>query len=150
MGLDVSIRYQLTPWLFFNTDANYAHARLVEEPSGKDYIPLAPRISAGGGLSVKHPSGWSGGVQYRYLGDRPANEDNSLSAEGYFITDMNVNYKWGNWSAGVVLENIFNNQWKEAQFGSASQLRNESNPVEDIHFISGTPVNIRGVVKMKF
>lgn len=150
IGIDVSVRYQLNSWLYLNTDANYAHARMADAPSAENYIPLAPRLSATGGLSLKYPSGLKGSIQYRYLGDRPANEDYSLTAKGYFITDINLSYQWKNYSAGIIAENIFNTKWKEAQFASTSQLQNESRPAEDIHFIAGTPFNISGVLKIHF
>jgi hypothetical protein len=36
----------------------------------------------------------SGGIRYRYLKNRLANEDNSIVAKGYFISDLNVNYQY--------------------------------------------------------
>jgi hypothetical protein len=31
---------------------------------------------------------------YRYLKNRPANEDNSIVAKGYAIADFNINYEF--------------------------------------------------------
>ena len=41
-----------------------------------------------GGLSAQFDNGLSGGINYRFIKDRPATEDNSIVAEGYFITDL--------------------------------------------------------------
>ena len=39
----------------------------------------------------------------------------------------------------VSIENLFDAQWREAQFFFASQLRTEAAPVNDIHFTPGVP-----------
>ena len=87
-GMDFSFRYQPLKWLFWNIDVNYTHARALEEPKGEDYIPLAPDLTAITGLSVLHDSGIYGGINARYIKDRPANEDNSIVAIGYTIIDL--------------------------------------------------------------
>ena len=91
-GLDVGIRYQVSDWLYFNTDATFTKAKSLEEVAGQDYIPLSPDLTSSGGLSFRDLGNFSGGISYRFIKDRPANEDNSIVAEGYFITDLNLNY----------------------------------------------------------
>lgn len=149
-GLDFGLRYQLTDWLYLNGDINYTYARSSEEPKGVDYIPLAPDLTSSGGVSFRDLSNFSGGLSYRFIKDRPANEDNSIVAEGYFITDMNLNYAWNNWTFGVIVENLFDSQWNETQFATESRLLNEANPTEEIHFTPGTPFYLRGKVSVSF
>lgn len=150
LGLDLGLRYQLTDWLFLNTDANYAYARSLDEPEGADRIPLAPNFTSTGGLSVLHPGGWHGGIRYRYVADRPANEDNSIVAKGYFVTDANVGYSWRALDIGLRIENLFDVDWNETQFATESRLQDEARPVEEIHFTPGTPFFARAVVRVKF
>lgn len=139
-GFDVGLRYQLNDFLFFDFDSNYSFARSVDEPSGQNYIPLAPKWTSVGGISLKDYKRFSGSIQYRYLGDRPANEDNSVIAEGYFVTDLNMNYQFSKSLAiGLNIQNLFDTEWNETQFLTESQLQNESQPVEEIHFTPGTP-----------
>ncbi|MDN3675759.1 TonB-dependent receptor [Flavobacterium paronense] len=109
MGFDLGLRYQLTDWLFFDTDVNYTHARSIDEPSGQDYIPLAPDFTSTGGISINKLKGFSGGIRYRYLKSRPANEDNSIVAKGYMVSDVNINYEFKNFTFGVAVE-IFSTQ----------------------------------------
>jgi hypothetical protein len=149
-GFDFGLRYQFTDWLFFNTDINYAHARSVEEPKGEDYIPLAPDFTSSGGLFVKNLNNFSGGISYRFVNDRPANEDNSIIADGYFVTDFNLNYSLKKWTFGVIIENLFDTKWNETQFATESRLFNEPNPVEEIHFTPGTPFYLRGKISVSF
>jgi len=149
-GLDFGIRYQLTDWLYVNGDINYTYARSTEEPEGADFIPLAPDLTSSGGLSFRDLGNFSGGLNYRFIKDRPANEDNSIVAEGYFITDLNLNYAWDNWTFGVIVENLFDSEWNETQFATESRLFNEANSFEEIHFTPGTPFYLRGKVSVSF
>ena len=150
MGFDLGLRYQLTNFLFLDSDINYTHARSSEEPKGQDFIPLAPDFTATAGLSLVKYKGFSGGFHYRYLKSRPANEDNSIVAKGYTVCDMNVNYDYKNISFGLSTENIFNTKWNETQFATESQLQGESQSVEEIHFTPGTPFFLKGKVTYKF
>ena len=138
-GVDLGVRYQPLDWLFLYSDVNYAYARSVDEPSGADYIPLAPDLTATGGITVTGGNGFSGTLASRFVDDRPANEDNSIVAEGYFVTDLNVNYTWKNWQIAVIVENLFDTDWNETQFATESRLSFEAEPVEEIHFTPGTP-----------
>jgi outer membrane cobalamin receptor len=148
-GIDLGLRYQMTDWLFLNADYTYSHARSTEEPRFSNYIPLAPRSTFMGSLSVVK-NRFSGSLRSRILGDRPANEEFTLIAEGYFVSDLNLNYTFKNITAGILVENIFNTQWKETQFETESRLQNETQPVSEIHFTPGTPFNFRAVLTYKF
>jgi outer membrane cobalamin receptor len=149
-GIDFGVRYQFTDWLFFNTDLTYTKARSLEKSSGEDFIPLAPDFTIVGALSVTNLGNFSGGLQYRYIDDRPANENNSIVAEGYFIADFNVNYNMRAITVGIAIENIFNVAWNETQFATESRLQNEQNSVEEIHFTPGTPFFAKASISYRF
>jgi TonB-dependent Receptor Plug Domain/CarboxypepD_reg-like domain len=136
-GFDFGFRYQIGNYLFLDFDGNYAFAR--SGPDFEDYIPLAPKWSSTGGITLKAYKGFSSSIKYRYLGDRAANETNTIVAQGYFVTDCSVNYTFKKFNVGVILENILNTEWNETQFLTTSRLQNEPQPVEEIHFTPGTP-----------
>ncbi|MEL6810122.1 MAG: TonB-dependent receptor plug domain-containing protein [Bacteroidota bacterium] len=150
LGFELGARYQATDWLYMYADANYTHARSVEEQEGMDFIPLAPKLTSIGGLVIDGKRGFSGGINYRYIDDRPANEDNSIIAEGYLVADANLNYNFRNWTVSLMVENIFDTAWNETQFATESRLFNESSPVEEIHFTPGSPFYIRGKISVRF
>ncbi|MES2411856.1 MAG: TonB-dependent receptor plug domain-containing protein [Bacteroidota bacterium] len=150
MGVDFGLRYQLNKWLFFDTDLNYTYARSIDEPSGQDYIPLAPDFTSTGGFSFRNLKRFSGGIRYRYLKSRAANEDNSIIAKGYFLSDLNVNYDYRDFTFGLTVENIFNTDWNETQFATESRLQNESQSVTEIHFTPGVPIFIKCKAIYKF
>lgn len=149
-GIDIGARYQLGKWIFINGDFTYTHGRATEKAKGEDRIPLAPVVTAAGGISLRHPSGINAGINTRYLGHRPANEDNSIVAKGYCVTDANVSYQYKQITIGIVTENIFNTTWNETQFATESRLKNEAAPVKEIHFTPGTPFNVRGTLTYRF
>lgn len=138
-GLDLSARYQLTKTLYADLDLNTAKPRAIGAEAGQAYLPLAPTFTSVGGLSLQNAGPWSGSLRYRYMADRPANEDNSIVAKGYFVNDLQVNYSKRNYVLGLSVQNLFNVRWKETQFATESRLQNEAAPVEEIHFTPGTP-----------
>jgi len=138
-GLDLSLRYQLTRYLYADADFTAARPRAIGEEAGANHLPLAPTFTSAGGLSVLGWGRFSGSLRYRYLASRPANEDNSLVAKGYFVTDMQVNYTRPRYQLGLSVQNLLNTRWKETQFATESRLRGEAAPVEEIHFTPGTP-----------
>ena len=149
LGVDFGLRYQISDFLFFSGDFNYAFARSVEEPETANRIPLAPVLTSTASLSYSK-NNFSTGLQMRYLGDRAANEDNSIVAKGYLIADYNISYDIKNINFGIAIENLFNQEWNETQFATESRLFDEPVSVEEIHFTPGTPFAIKGIMKYKF
>ena len=138
-GIDVTSRFQFTKNIFANANFNFTKPRSVGEPKGANYIPLAPTFTSVGGLYYKAQKGFNGGINYRYIMNRPANEDNSIVAKGYFLLDAAVNYTRPAYEIGLAFENILNIKWNEAQFATESRLMNEPAPVNELHYTPGTP-----------
>ncbi|KAB8152244.1 TonB-dependent receptor [Kordia sp. TARA_039_SRF] len=149
-GIDLSVRYQPFQWLFWNVDTNYTHARSTEAPNGEDYIPLAPDFTLSSSLNFQLKDGFYGGFKLRHIKDRPANEDNSIVAEGYTVVDFNVGYDWKNMSFGLQIQNLFDTEWNETQFATESRLQNETQSVEEIHFTPGVPFFAKASVSYRF
>ena len=142
-GIDIIARYQFTKTLFANANINFTKPQSIGEPKGSDFIPLAPKVTSTGGLFYKKKEGFNGGLTYRYIKDRPANEDNSIVAKGYFLLDASINYSKPKYEVGISMENILNTEWNEAQFATESRLINEPTPVSELNFTPGTPFFIR-------
>ncbi|WP_428327368.1 TonB-dependent receptor [Mucilaginibacter sp.] len=139
VGLDFSARYQLTDWLFANLNINMAHPRYIDSLKGHNYVALAPILTSIAGLDYRFKNGINGGISYRYLHQRAANSDYSLTARGYFITDLAINYTQKRYEVGLAIENLFNKQWDEAQFEYTSQLKGETKPVDQVSYTPGVP-----------
>jgi outer membrane receptor protein involved in Fe transport len=150
IGLDLEGRVQLLPWLWADADLNLSRGTSVDEPNDADEIPLAPRLTSTGGLTAIHPSGFEGSLRYRHIGDRPANEFDTVTAEGYSVVNLSLGYRFGRTKVFANIENLLDTEWNEAQFDTESRLQNESAPVSEIHFTPGNPRNVQLGVSLGF
>ncbi|MEG1160546.1 TonB-dependent receptor [Bacteroides sp.] len=148
-GIDLGARCQLNGRFYLQADYTYSHTRSMDDPAGENYIPLAPVNTLMAGLSYQW-KGLSVSLKGRYLGNRPANEDYTITAKGYFVADLNASYTYKRVTIGTVIENIFNTEWNEAQFATETRLQNEPKSVTELHFTPGTPFNARGFVTVRF
>jgi outer membrane receptor protein involved in Fe transport len=95
-------------------------------------------LSSTAGITYTDKSGFNGSLRYRYLGDRAANADNTLVAQGYFVNDLVLNYTTPKYEIGITINNLFNVKWKETQFDTVTRLKGEATPVDGIAFTPGT------------
>ncbi|NMM48858.1 TonB-dependent receptor [Marinigracilibium pacificum] len=148
-GIDLAIRYDIIPSLRLDFDLNLTKARASGSPEGSDYIPLAPSITSMGGITYRKGK-FSSNLRYRYLGDRPGDEMYELTAEGYLLFDSNIKYEPGDFYIKLIIENILNEEWEEAQFATESKLQNEFSPITEMNLTPGYPLNFRIQVGIKF
>ena len=139
VGVDVAIRYQLNDWLFANMNIDLARPRFIDSAAGHDYLPLAPTMTSSAGLDFNTKTGWNGGISYRYLHNRAANSTYTLTALGYFITDLTVNYLQPKYELGLAVENLFHVTWNESQRDYTSRLPHETRPVDEVSYTPGVP-----------
>ena len=160
-GVDLEVRYRILPWMWADLDLTLAHAEYTQDAGNGNAVALAPTFTGQAGLSVAHPSGWRGRLGARWVGSRPATENpNGLRADGYFIVDLTVAYRWRFLELGLIVENLLNSSWREAQFANTSYVvgrddpakdpRNGGQGVEDIVFTPGNPVSVRGTLAVYF
>ena len=138
-GIDLSARYQVTDWLYAKLNVDLARPRDLDAVKGQTYLPLAPTFTSTGGLDFKLKNGINGGISYRYLQNRAANDNYSLTALGYFLGDLTVNYTRKKYEVGLAVENLFNQSWNESQVAYTSRLKNESQPVDEVSYTPGVP-----------
>jgi outer membrane cobalamin receptor len=152
VGVDLGVRATLTDWLFLDADVNLSKGRLLEKRFGAilptdNLIPLAPNLTSTGGLTAHLPCKNGGKIEsslrYRLVGARAANEANTVRALGYNVVDLSVFYKKSRYNVGFSVENLLNANWNEAQFDTESRLKNEANPVSELHFTAGTPFALK-------
>jgi len=145
-GVDFEARATLLPGLYVDLDVT--HSRAVYPGSG-EVVALAPKLTATGGIAYEQ-GGFRSSVRAQHLADRAATEDESMTAEGYTVVDASVAYRWRNLEARLDVANLLNTEWREAQFANESRLQSEPSPVEDIHFVPGTPRQVQGALRVYF
>jgi outer membrane receptor protein involved in Fe transport len=140
-GLDLEARYRIAPGVWGDVDVTMSTGRYRETG---DAIARAPRLTLNTGLVVDNRGGWSGQARLRHVGGHPAVEDRSVDAHGFTVVDGHLRRRLGpSWDALLTVENLFDVDFREAQTFFSSRLKNEENPVGDIHFTPGTPRAIR-------
>jgi hypothetical protein len=159
IGLDLGVRATINDWLFADFDVNLSKGRLLEKRFGAvlptdNLIPLAPNLTSTGGLTTHFPcrngGKIEGALRYRLIGERAANESNSVRALGYNVVDLSTFYKKSRFNLGFSVENLLNAKWNEAQFDTESRLKNEQNTVSELHFTPGTPFAAKLIFGVNF
>lgn len=143
IGLDLEARLEILKWLWADADLNFSHGIIRDAPKDANEISLAPRLTSTGGLTARHQTGLEGALRYVHIGDRSANENGSVTAEGYTLFNVNASYLLGRFKIQAIIENIFDVKWNEAQFDTESRLREEDEAVSELHFTPGNPMGIR-------
>ncbi len=152
-GVDIEARIQPTPWLTLGADATFSRGRFIDSAIGNNYIPLAPELTLTAN-AVIHLEHFGSAIRLRDVGDRPANQDNSVIAKGYSVFDLSASYQFSHYEFYANVENLFNVSWHEAQFDTNSRIKIhgilEQQAVDELHFTAGTPRAIRMGVAYHF
>jgi hypothetical protein len=147
-GIEVFTQIDALSWLSFYGTFTYT---FKAEFDNGDAIPLAPDWTAFAELTARSPWGLEASLQMRYLGDRPANEDRSATAQGFAVFDFVARYRWEFAEAYFSIENLFDTDYREAQFFFTSRLPGEPpEGVADIHFVPGNPRTFLGGLTFYF
>lgn len=149
-GVELGIVHSPTPWLVIDGDLTYTRARFAGADTD-DRIPLAVERTASLGLIVDNLNRFSGGLRFRYLGEAPLVEDNSVRTDATLLVNLEAGYRISpRWSVSFEVLNLLNSDDFDITYFYASQLAGESVPVEDIHFHPVEPRAIRIGISGRF
>jgi outer membrane receptor protein involved in Fe transport len=79
-------------------------------------------------------------LRARGIGDRPGNDDGTLTAQGYLIFDLVAGRSFGKLDLNLTVNNLFDSEWREAQFADESRITPTGEVVEQMHFTPGIPL----------
>ncbi len=136
VGFEFANYYKLDDWLTIDADLAFAQARFKgDAPEGKR-IPGAVEGVASLALSLDNFGPWFGSFQFRYFGQRPLVEDNSVRSKATALANARVGYKL---SPKVLLElevfNLGNRKVSAIDYYYTSRLPGEpAEGVADTHF----------------
>jgi outer membrane receptor protein involved in Fe transport len=149
-GFDMEARLSVLSWLWADVDVSAARATIKNLPDGQNFVPLAPTLTATGGINVIRDRGFSGSIRFRHLSNRPANEDNSIVALGHTLINANLAYNFRQFTFAIYGENLFNSEWNEAQFATETRLKGEKHSVTELCYTPGNPRNFQFGISYKF
>jgi hypothetical protein len=155
-GYEINLTYQINRWLEFYGSYSGNHTRFThpfDDGTGHlgTYITDAPVATGSLALNLAHLGPWSGGLNYRYLGNYPlssgpcmdsaavhdfrgaatscANAPTSLgqvNGTGFGELNLDVHYALpSGWSASLGIYNLLNSHAAAAEFWYVDRLRNE-------------------------
>ncbi|MEX2367093.1 MAG: TonB-dependent receptor, partial [Pseudohongiellaceae bacterium] len=134
-GVEASAFWELNDWIVVDANATWNHARFIGAPAGANRVPDAHETTASAGITLVHPSGFTGSFRMRHFGDAPLDESDIVQKEGTTLFNLGLSYDVGqNLELGLDVLNLFNDDGNDIEYFFESQLRNETAPVGDFHF----------------
>jgi hypothetical protein len=155
IGVEITNYFYPHPWVNFDLDLAFTHARFQDVPPGEDFIPGALNRVISGGVEVNPPAGVHAGpfgsLRLRYFGPRPLVEDGSVRSKETTIINGEIGYKFSN---RIRLKvdgfNLFDAEVSDIDYFFESRLQDELEPVEDIHFHAAIPRSARVALQVSF
>ena len=144
VGVEWANFYRVKPWLALDLDVTYTDAEFRDVPAGERSIPGALEETIAAGLTVGDDDGWFGTLRWRYFGDFPLTEDDSVRGSSTSLVNGRIGYAFGN-GMRIVVDgfNLLDREDADIQYFYASRLPASLSPtgvtepvegVEDVHF----------------
>jgi outer membrane receptor protein involved in Fe transport len=150
-GIELAAIWNPRSWLIVDADLAWSKARFTKADPAGDRIPGAVENVASLGLALDHPSGWFGGLRFRHFGAAPLIENNSVRSDPTTLVNLEAGYRVGkNWRISAALYNAFDSKDNDITYYYESQLANETESVEDIHFHPVEPRTLRMTLQTSF
>lgn len=150
-GVEAAVIWNPLRWLIVDADLAWSRARFSDYDPAGDRIPGAVENVASVGLAIDHPSGWFGGARFRHFGAAPLIEDNRVRSDSTTLVNLEAGYRfWKRYRISAAVYNVFDSEDNDITYFYESQLPNESQPVEDIHFHPVEPRTVRVTLTASF
>jgi hypothetical protein len=144
VGVEFANFYRPASWIALDLDVSYTDAEFLELPAGARRIPGALERTIQAGITLGRDAGWSGSLRWRYFGDFPLTEDNSVRGRATSLLNGRLAYGLDN-GLRLVLDgfNLLDREDADIQYYYASRLPAGLSPsgvtedvggVEDVHF----------------
>jgi outer membrane receptor protein involved in Fe transport len=92
----------------------------------------------------------SGGLRYRHVGGRPADEANEVRARGYTLVETFASCPVGALDLTLAIDNLLDAQWNEAQFATTSRLKGEPSGITELNFTPGAGRSVQVGIGYRF
>jgi hypothetical protein len=148
-GIDVEGVYTPVPWFRLDGNVGIAHAGFVANRGNAGAVALAPKRMGSGGVTIIDGPHYVA-LRARGIADRPGNDANTLTAQGYLIFDLIAGTSIGKLAANLTINNLLNTPWREAQFAATSAITPGAPAVEQMHFTPGIPLTATTTIAYTF
>jgi hypothetical protein len=154
-GFEVTNYFSPNPWTTVDLDVSFSRARFIDMPVGEAFVPGALNRVVSGGIAVNPPEGVSSGpfgaVRLRHFGPRALLENNSVKSESSSFVNAEIGYKFSD-QVRLIMEgfNLLDAEVSDIDYFFESRLRDEPEPVEDVHFHAALPRSARLALQVSF
>jgi outer membrane receptor protein involved in Fe transport len=155
VGVEITNYIYPHPWVNADLDISFSRARFLDVPAGEDFVPGALNRVVSGGVAVNRPAGVRAGpfgsLRLRHFGPRALIEDNSVKSRATSIMNGEIGYQFSE-RIRLVLEgfNLLDSEVSDIDYFFESRLRDEPEPVEDLHFHAAIPRSARVALRVSF
>jgi TonB family protein len=171
-GVEISGKWYILPWLSADADLSLTHSQYETPAWAGNAIAYAPPLVLQAGITARHPIGISGSLRLRTISNRPANtfsqqdgvpacttqldastsagQNCFLVAEGYTVLDLSLGYDRPHWGVGVIITNLTDASYRDAQIGQISQTSYDSHPVQAVFYTPGYPLGVLAQASYRF
>jgi len=150
-GVEFANFYRAKPWLAFEGDVSFTHARYRDNSAGGYSIPNSISTVVTGSATVDFPSGFFGSLRLRYFGPQPLIENNSVREPSSIIYNGRVGYRHLAWEFTLDVLNILNRKTDDIEYYYTSRLPGEpAAGVDDVHLHPNEPRQFRVSVSRRF
>ena len=148
----VDDRWRPRPWLLFDLDVAWNHARFEGDAPEGNFIPGAPDAVVSAGVAVERYGPWSGALFLRYISPYPFVEDNSVRSKSQTVFDGQIGYEIArNTKLRLDVFNLFNAKTNDITYYYESRLPGEpAEGVADRHFHPGEKRSFRVSLSYRF
>jgi hypothetical protein len=154
-GIEITNYVYPHPWVNLDVDVSFSRARFIDVAPGEDFVPGALNRVISGGIAVNPPadvsSGAFGSLRLRHFGPRPLLEDNSITSRSTSLLNGEVGYQFSD-RIRLRVEgfNLLDSEVSDIDYFFESRLRDEPEPVEDLHFHAAIPRSFRVALQVSF
>ena len=154
-GLEWNNHWVPAPWLLFDLDLAWTHARFKDNESDDittgTYVPNSVDKVITGTVTLKDLGPWTVSLTERYIGRGALTSDNSVRSSSSLVSNLRVGRKLTP-SASLTLDvlNLFDRRYNDIEYYYATQLAGEKGPVNDKVVHPGERRSVRLTLRVEF
>ena len=152
VGFEWTNDYRVNPWLAFDLDLVWSKARFTDNDPAGDHIPGAPAWVSSVGVELGELLGWFAESRYRFFGERPLIEDDSVKSRSTGLLSARLGYRFED-GLTIALDgfNLLNVKRSQIDYFYTSRLAGEAGGgIDDIHFHPVEPLGVRLMISKQF
>ena len=150
-GAEIAAYYWFNDQLSADVELALTHSRFKGQAPGEgNHIDGALSDVLSTGLSWHFAPNWQLSARLRHFGPRALDSYKQQESDGLTVLNAKVAYEYQSWQFTLQALNLLDSEDHDIDYLYESQLANETNPVEDVHYHPIEPRTWRASVSYRF